>query len=117
MSSGWLPPGGSFWAVLTGVAFVLAGLAILSGILDVLPARPLALMLLLFSALALLPLVLATPRDHVAWGANAYNLAAVGAVWIFAHGTARRRAQPAQVGERAARTGPETRQALPHSSA
>ena len=32
----WMPFGGDFWIVLTGVAFVLAGVAIVSGILDVL---------------------------------------------------------------------------------
>jgi hypothetical protein len=37
--------------VFPGIAFVLAGLAILSGILDVLAARLVALMLLVFSAL------------------------------------------------------------------
>jgi len=41
--------GGNFWAILTGTAFALAGIAILSGILDVLAARLLALMLLVFS--------------------------------------------------------------------
>lgn len=86
----WLPLGGNFWTVLTGIAFVLAGIAILSGILDVLAAQLLALMLLVFSALVLAPLPFASPRDHVAWGANAYNLAAVGAVWIFAESIASR---------------------------
>ena len=80
----WLPPGPAFWAVLTGIAFVLAGLAIASGVLDVLAARLLGLMLLVFSALALMPLIFAFPHDHGAWGANAYNLTAVGAAWIVA---------------------------------
>jgi uncharacterized membrane protein YphA (DoxX/SURF4 family) len=88
----WMPLGGDFWTVLTGIAFVLAGIAILSGILDVLAARLLALMLLIFSALALAPLIFAYPRDHVAWGSNAYNLAAVGAAWIFAESIASRHA-------------------------
>jgi len=80
----WLPFGGTFWAVFTGIAFVLAGLAIISGVLDVLAARLLGLMLLVFSALALVPLILRFPHAHGAWGANAYNLTAVGAVWIVA---------------------------------
>lgn len=84
MTPKWIPPGPAFWVVLTGVAFVLAGLAIISGVLDVLAARLLGLMLLVFSALALLPLIVAYPRDHGAWGANAYNLTAVGAAWIVA---------------------------------
>jgi uncharacterized membrane protein len=80
----WIPFGGAFWAILTGICFVLAGLAILSRILDVLAARLLALMLLVFSALMLAPKVFASPHDHIVWGSNAYNLAAVGATWIFA---------------------------------
>jgi len=69
----------NLWAVLTGIAFVLAGAAIVSGVLDVLAARLLGLMLLVFSALALAPLIFSSPRDHASWGANAYNLTAVGA--------------------------------------
>lgn len=89
----WMPLGGDFWTVLTGIAFVLAGIAILSGMQDGLAARLLALMLLIFSALALAPLIVAFPRDHVAWGSNAYNLAAVGAVWMFAESIPRRPAE------------------------
>ena len=80
----WMPLGAVFWAVLTGIAFVLAGLAILSGVMDVLAARLLALMLLVFSALSLAPLIFASPHNHVAWGGNAYNWAAIGAALIVA---------------------------------
>lgn len=72
-----------FWALLTGVAFVLAGLAIVTGIIDVLSARLTALMLFLFSVLVLTPHIFAKPHDHVTWGSNAYNLTAVAATWIF----------------------------------
>jgi hypothetical protein len=81
--------------VLTGIAFVLAGLGIVSGVLDVLAARLLGLMLLVFSVLVLAPMIFPSPRDHVAWGANAYNLAAVGAAWIVADWLATRH-QPVQ---------------------
>jgi hypothetical protein len=84
MVPNWLPLGGAFWAALTGIAFELAGLAIISGVLEILAARLLGAMLLVFSALALAPLIFASPRDHVSWGANAYNLSAVGAAWIIA---------------------------------
>jgi len=80
----WVPLDATFWAVLTGIAFVLAGLAIISGVLDVLATRLLGLMLLVFSALALAPLIFSFPHAHGAWGANAYNLTAVGAAWIVA---------------------------------
>jgi uncharacterized membrane protein YphA (DoxX/SURF4 family) len=89
----WMPLGADFWAILTGIAFVLAGIAILSGILDVLAARLLALMLLIFSVLVLAPGPFADPHNHVTWGSNAYNLAAVGAVWIFAEWIAAQRGE------------------------
>ncbi|HKW17226.1 MAG TPA: hypothetical protein VJO35_06955 [Terriglobales bacterium] len=79
----WMPLGGNFWAVLTGIAFLFAGIAILAGVLDVLAARLLGLMLLVFSVMALAPRVFVSPHNHIAWGSNAYNLAAVGAAWIF----------------------------------
>lgn len=79
----WMPLGGSFWTVLTGLAFLLAGLAIISRILDVLAARLLGLMLFIFTLIVLLPRALAAPHAHVAWGSNAYNLTAVAAAWIL----------------------------------
>lgn len=79
----WMPLGGSFWVILSGVAFLLAGLAILSGILNRLAAHLLAVMIVVFE-IALVPMVFANPGNHIAWGSNAYSLAAAGAVWIFA---------------------------------
>jgi uncharacterized membrane protein YphA (DoxX/SURF4 family) len=75
---------------LTGICFVLAGLAILSGIQDVLATRLLALMFLAFNVLALPPFIFADTRDHAARGGNAFNLALVGATWIFADAIATR---------------------------
>ena len=46
---------GYFWAALTGIAFFLSGIAICSGIMDVLAARLLALMLLLFEGCVEIP--------------------------------------------------------------
>ena len=75
---------GYFWAVLTGIAFFLAGSAICSGIMDVLAARLLALMLLLFEGFVEIPPIFIRPHNQAAWGAAVYNLAAIGACWIFA---------------------------------
>jgi uncharacterized membrane protein len=79
----WIPFG-VFWAVLTGIAFLLAGCAIVSGIRDVLAARLLVLMLLLFDAIVEIPPVFVQPHSQVAWGGAIYNLAAIGGCWIFA---------------------------------
>jgi uncharacterized membrane protein YphA (DoxX/SURF4 family) len=87
----WMPLGGTFWTVLTGIAFVLAGLAIVAGVLDVLAARLLALMLLVFSLLVLAPHIFSSPHNHIAWGGNAYNLTAVGAAWIVSDWLATRK--------------------------
>lgn len=79
----WMPFGGPFWILVSGIGFMLAGLAILSGILNLLAARLLVLMLLIFEV-ALVPILFGYPHLHQAWGASAYNLAVAGAVLIFA---------------------------------
>jgi uncharacterized membrane protein YphA (DoxX/SURF4 family) len=81
----WFPPGGEFWAILTGTAFFLAGIAIVTGILDVLAARLLTVMLLVFSVFVCFPWIVHDPHGHEAWGGNAYNLTAVAAAWILAN--------------------------------
>ena len=75
---------GYFWAALTGIAFILAGLAICSGIMDVLAARLLALMLLLFEGLVEIPPVFIRLHNEATWGAAVYNVSAIGACLIFA---------------------------------
>lgn len=91
MIPAWMPLGGTLWSIVTGIAFELAGIAIALGgsimaerKLDVLAARLLALMFLVFSALSLLPIVIDSPRDHTSWGGNVVNLAIIGSVWLFA---------------------------------
>ena len=86
----WMPLGQEFWVILTGICFVLAGLAIPSGVLDVLAARLLAFLFLAFNVLALPQFIVAHPREHVPWGGSAYNLAAVAASWILSDALARR---------------------------
>jgi uncharacterized membrane protein len=74
----------SVWVVLTGIAFLLAGCAIVSGIRSMLAARLLALMLLLFEASVEIPPVFARPHSQIAWGGALYNVTAIAACWIFA---------------------------------
>ena len=83
----WVPLGGPFWVVVSGIAFLAAGLAIITGVLKSLAAHLLALLLIVFEFPVLLPLIIASPHNHVAWGASAYNLAAAGALCIFAAST------------------------------
>jgi uncharacterized membrane protein len=92
----YMPFGQAFWTIFTGVAFVLAGLAFVTAILDVLAARLLATMFFVFSVLALAPLIFKYPNAEGSWGTNAYNLAAVASAWIFAEWLAARRSLAAQ---------------------
>lgn len=78
-----MPLGGALWTVVSGIAFILAGLGIVSGVLDVLAARLLAVMFLLFGILVLTPNAIAAPHKHIPWGGDAFNLAALGASLIF----------------------------------
>jgi uncharacterized membrane protein YphA (DoxX/SURF4 family) len=80
----WMPFGQPFWVVFTGTCFVLAGIAILSGVLDVLAARLLALMFVVFSVVTLVPGLLAAPHDQANWGGNAYEILVAASVWILA---------------------------------
>jgi uncharacterized membrane protein len=89
----WMPLGQEFWVLLTGICFVLAGLAVLSRIHDVLAARLLALMFLAFNVFSLPQFIFADPKGHAAWGGNAINLAFAGSSLIFAEAMASRRKQ------------------------
>ncbi|HEY1868656.1 MAG TPA: hypothetical protein VGG70_10210 [Candidatus Cybelea sp.] len=91
MVPGWMPLGGHVWAIVTGIAFILAGIAILSRILDVLAARLLTVMLIVFSLLALAPQLATFTHYQSAWGANVYNVTAIGAAWVLADWLASRR--------------------------
>lgn len=87
----WLPPGAEFWVIVTGTCFVMAGVAILAGIQDVLASWLLGLMFLSFNLTILPTYIFANLHGHAAWGGNAYNLAAVGSAWIVAAMLGRRR--------------------------
>ena len=91
MVPAWIPPGQTFWATVTGCAFILAGAAILSGMLAVLAARLLAAMLAVFGLVIWLPRLFEYPQFHTAWGGNAINLGIAAAAWIVAESMARPR--------------------------
>lgn len=95
MVPAWIPPGQQFWAVATGVFHLLAGLAILSGILAVPASRLLTAMLVTFGALVWAPSLFSAPHEHMVWAGNAINLALTGAAWVIADSIVHRE-QPAQ---------------------
>ena len=85
----WLPPTQEFWGYLTGVCFIAAGLAILTGVRARLAALLLTAMILIFGVLANGRVLLANPSSHFNWTESALNLALIGAAWVVADSLAR----------------------------
>jgi uncharacterized membrane protein len=85
----WLPPSQEFWGYATGVAFVAAGIAILTGVQDRLAAILLTAMLASFALLVHEPMLLADHSSHMNWTESALNLALTGAAWVVADALAR----------------------------
>ena len=87
----WLPPTQEFWGYATGICFVAAGVAILTGVQAHLAAILLTAMLASFGVLANGPMLLADHASHWNWTESAVNLAVVGAAWVVADSLARPR--------------------------
>jgi uncharacterized membrane protein YphA (DoxX/SURF4 family) len=85
----WLPPTQEFWGYATGVAFVAAGVAILTGVQARLAAILLTAMLASFALLVHEPMLLADHSIHYNWTESAENLAMIGAAWVVADSLAR----------------------------
>ncbi len=80
----WIPPGQTFWAWATTVAFALAAIALLTRRQAPLASALLTSMLMLFGLLVWLPLLASHPHSLVVWAGNTENLAVAGAAWIVA---------------------------------
>jgi uncharacterized membrane protein YphA (DoxX/SURF4 family) len=78
----WLPPSRMFWAYATTLGFFAAAVAILTGILAPLASRLLTAEIVIFELLLWIPSLMAAPRNHFNWAANAISLALVGAAWV-----------------------------------
>jgi hypothetical protein len=87
----WLPPTQEFWGYATGVGFVAAGVAILTGVQARLAAILMTAMLISFGVLANGRVLLADHSSHWNWTESAENLAVVGAAWVVADSLARPR--------------------------
>jgi uncharacterized membrane protein YphA (DoxX/SURF4 family) len=85
----WLPPTQGFWAYATGVGFVAAGIAILTGVQARLAAILVTAMLASFGLLVHEPMLLADRLSHWNWTESAVNLAVIGAAWVLADSLAR----------------------------
>ncbi|MGA2581334.1 MAG: DoxX family membrane protein [Bryobacteraceae bacterium] len=87
----WLPPTQAFWGYTTGVGFVAAGVAILTGVQARLAAVLVTAMLAFFGLLVNEPMLLADHSSHWNWSESAVNLAVTGAAWVVADSLARPR--------------------------
>lgn len=84
MVPAWLPFAPSFWALATGWAMLLAGLALMSGILATLAAWLLTALLMSFGVFVWMPRLLVAPNEHIPWGGTGITLACAGAAWMVA---------------------------------
>ncbi len=87
----WLPPAQVFWGYATGVGFVAAGVAILTGVQARLAAILLTAMIGSFTLLVHVPMLVADPSSHASWAECAANVAVLGAAWVVADSLTRSR--------------------------
>jgi uncharacterized membrane protein YphA (DoxX/SURF4 family) len=85
----WLPPSQVFWGYATGIGFIAAGVAILTGAQARLAAILLTAMLAIFAILVHAPMLLADPSSNMNWAEGAINLVLTGAAWVVADSLAR----------------------------
>ena len=80
----WLPPSQVFWGYATGLGFIAAGLALLSGVQARLAAILLTAMLASFALLVHGPMLVADHSSRGNWTEAAINLAIIGVAWVVA---------------------------------
>lgn len=85
MVPSWLPLGGHFWAVTTGIAFLMFGVAIFVGMRARIAALLVTTMLCTFAVLVWVPRIVAHPELQNSWGGTAITLAVAGAAWMVAN--------------------------------
>ncbi len=85
----WLPPDQVFWGYVTGICFIAAGLAILTGVKARLAATLLTVMIACFGLLANDRILLTGLSSHFNWSESALNLTLTGVAWVVADSLAR----------------------------
>ncbi len=87
----WIPPSQAFWGYATGVAHILGGIAIVTGVKARLAAILLTVMYASFAVLVHAPMLIGEPASRMNWNENAVNLALTGVAWVVADSLMRRR--------------------------
>ena len=80
----WIPFGGSFWTVVTTIAFALAGVSLLVRYKALLASQLLTLMLLIFVVTIWIPMLVAQPGQLGNWSEGLETFAIAAAAWIVA---------------------------------
>ena len=80
----WIPPGQMFWAVATTVAFALAAIALLTGLMARLAAQLTTAMIIGFELLTWLPILFAHPHSFFNWSESMETLAIAASAWMVA---------------------------------
>jgi len=80
----WIPPNGMFWAIVTTIAFALAGIALVAGRQALLASRLLAFMLVFFGFAIWIPMLIADPKTHSNWSEGIETFEIGGVAWIVA---------------------------------
>jgi uncharacterized membrane protein YphA (DoxX/SURF4 family) len=80
----WIPPGQMFWAIATTVAFALAAIALLTGLMARLASRLTTAMIVGFGLLVWLPALFADPHSSSNWAEGTETLGIAASAWIVA---------------------------------
>ena len=80
----WIPPGQMFWAKATTVAFALAAVALLTGLMAPLASRLTSAMIVGFGLLVWVPVLFADPHHFVNWSETVETFGIAASAWIVA---------------------------------
>lgn len=89
----WLPPTQEFWSYVTGLGFIAAGVAILTGVQARRAAILLTVMLASFALLVHAPMLVTNLFSRMNWTEAATNLVMIGVAWVVADSLAPPRRQ------------------------